>query len=560
MRIGVTAGVLVVFGAVSLGGAEYYTSRPQFCGTCHVMDPYYQSWTRDVHGAKFGVACVDCHYAPGEQHTINAKFRGLSQVASYFSGRYGSARPRAHVDDASCLRSGCHGGEAFAPKMLLIGEPRAEKRWINDREVEVLRSPSVHFVHDRHLDVEEKQAEVERSIAELKGRLKTGLGGPAFARIEQLAMSVKAAALREAALKQAISELSLDPGAATDALELQRLEHRRIRLDQLAGLNCSACHAFNATLATHITADRQVCFTCHFSHEEFNRETGECLRCHEPPQRAVQVHAPTSATAAATPGVLMDHADIVRRGVDCASCHADVIRGDAAVTERDCQHCHDQARFLEEFATRTTETVRKYHAVHIARQKAHCFDCHRAVKHGLAAGPPTMTDAGFLEPVLDDCKHCHPNHHREQVSLLAGTGGAGIPHALPNPMVGSRLNCRACHTEEGGDSKGDALVKATREGCIACHSADYLSLFDQWKFELSTYLQEAEASLARVEEDLKQRQVTSPETATLLEAIRQNLQLVRRGGGMHNRAFSLQLLDQARRDLARLEAPAAPVE
>ena len=49
-RLAVTFGVLVVVAGAGLGGAEYYTSRPQFCGTCHVMEPYYVSLSRDILG------------------------------------------------------------------------------------------------------------------------------------------------------------------------------------------------------------------------------------------------------------------------------------------------------------------------------------------------------------------------------------------------------------------------------------------------------------------------------------------------------------------------------
>src|SRR5262245_4956278 len=128
--IGLLMCILLVAMAMSIGGAEYYTSRPDFCGSCPIMDPYYETWTKDKHGAKLDVWCVECHYAPGEQHTVMAKFRGLSQLASYFSGRAGTSRPRAHVNDASCLQSKCHGDGEHLNKSLLIGEPRKEKRII----------------------------------------------------------------------------------------------------------------------------------------------------------------------------------------------------------------------------------------------------------------------------------------------------------------------------------------------------------------------------------------------------------------------------------------------
>ena len=35
---------LIAAPVVMLIGAEYYTSRSEFCGSCHIMDPYYKSW------------------------------------------------------------------------------------------------------------------------------------------------------------------------------------------------------------------------------------------------------------------------------------------------------------------------------------------------------------------------------------------------------------------------------------------------------------------------------------------------------------------------------------
>src|SRR6516225_8596505 len=94
-RIGITALILIVISAIGLAIADHKTSQPEFCGSCHIMKPYYESWHADVHGGKLEIACVECHYAPGERESFTAKLRGLSQVASYISGRYGASRPRA---------------------------------------------------------------------------------------------------------------------------------------------------------------------------------------------------------------------------------------------------------------------------------------------------------------------------------------------------------------------------------------------------------------------------------------------------------------------------------
>jgi len=93
--------------AALLGAGEYVSSRPSFCGRCHNMKPYYATWKAGVH-SKEGVTCVQCHYAPGEQHSLHAKLKGLSQVAMYAAGAFGGSRLRGHVNSDSCLASGCH--------------------------------------------------------------------------------------------------------------------------------------------------------------------------------------------------------------------------------------------------------------------------------------------------------------------------------------------------------------------------------------------------------------------------------------------------------------------
>lgn len=554
-------GVIVVLGVLGIGGAEYYTARPSFCGTCHIMDSYYQSWSQDVHGKKVGTWCVECHYAPGEQHTLKAKFRGLSQVASYFSGRYGTSRPRARVNDASCLRSACHGDNEYMRKPLLIGEPRVEKRLVGDQETEVTRLPTVTFVHEKHLRTELKLTETEASLAGLRQRLEQAVSPAAFEPLRVAAGQVGPAERREAKLRELVGGLARDDLLA-DVLEYTRLEHERTRLRQLGGLNCAACHSYDPSGLAHVMAvDLETCFTCHFGNQAFNRDTGECLKCHAPPTRKILVHDQAVLaswqqqfpTTSAPGPALMDHREIVDRKIDCASCHLDVIQGAAVVSERTCTNCHDQEKYLVDFATRDTETVARYHQTHVAGQWARCVDCHRAIEHKLIDATHVGTSAGFLQPILDDCQHCHPNHHHEQVELLMGIGGTGALRPMPNAMFGSRLNCTGCHIKPAVDLKGDALVKASEATCIACHGSDYERLFEQWRSEIATYVQEAEAALVRVDQriaDLQARGIELPaDIETRITPARQNVQFIKAGNGIHNKNYALYLLDLSVRDL-----------
>ena len=86
------------------GTAGWYTSRSQFCNSCHIMEPYYVSWQESEHR---DVSCIKCHFPPGVGEKVRGKVLGLVQLIKYVTQTQGP-RPTAEVPDASCLRSGCH--------------------------------------------------------------------------------------------------------------------------------------------------------------------------------------------------------------------------------------------------------------------------------------------------------------------------------------------------------------------------------------------------------------------------------------------------------------------
>jgi nitrate/TMAO reductase-like tetraheme cytochrome c subunit len=104
-----------------------YTSRSDFCKSCHIMQPYYDSWKASNHK---DVPCIECHFAPGFGGKLRGKMLGLVQLAKYVTSSAGS-RPSAEIPDASCLRLGCH-----------------ETRLLSGREV----SRGINFDHTPHLE------------------------------------------------------------------------------------------------------------------------------------------------------------------------------------------------------------------------------------------------------------------------------------------------------------------------------------------------------------------------------------------------------------------------
>ena len=134
-----------------------------------------------------------------------------------------------------------------------------------------------------------------------------------------------------------------------------------------------------------------------------------------------------------------------------------------------------------------------------------------------------------------------------------GAGGTGVNRSMPNAMFGSRINCQACHTKKAVDLKGDELIKATEATCIACHGQDYERLFQQWQNEIDSYLKEAEATLARVDDRIKELQAKGEEVPASLtyavEDARSNLKFVRSANGIHNKNYALELMDVSIRKL-----------
>src|SRR5512133_3630592 len=97
---------LLVLVSMFAGGGAFaeYSMQPSFCNSCHIMEPYYKAWHQSTHK---NVACVDCHFAPGLENTLQGKWHASSQAVKYITQTYGS-KPHAQIDDAACLRSGCH--------------------------------------------------------------------------------------------------------------------------------------------------------------------------------------------------------------------------------------------------------------------------------------------------------------------------------------------------------------------------------------------------------------------------------------------------------------------
>lgn len=151
----VVYGVFIIVGVVlafPIFSMTYYTmvrtSTPQFCSTCHEIQPAYNAWRTSTHvNNKEGVVadCMDCHL-PAPHDTVDFFYtktvHGVKDVVSHFTGgaeSYDRAEMRElaykNIKNAQCQK--CHRnllgmptnrGAVMAHRTVLYPRPGYEKK------------------------------------------------------------------------------------------------------------------------------------------------------------------------------------------------------------------------------------------------------------------------------------------------------------------------------------------------------------------------------------------------------------------------------------------------
>ncbi len=110
--MGVLLGVAVLAGT----GLRWYHGQPQFCGLCHIMQPYVASWQNGdllakAH-AEAGVTCLECHEPTTEQQ--------VDEAAKYIKGEYQTPLRQRAFQKEWCFR--CHEHESYSQVAELAAE------------------------------------------------------------------------------------------------------------------------------------------------------------------------------------------------------------------------------------------------------------------------------------------------------------------------------------------------------------------------------------------------------------------------------------------------------
>lgn len=421
IALGVVAviGAFLLFMAFATTGAAVYTSRSEFCVSCHIMEPYYVSWQESSHK---DVACIKCHFPPGAAEKVRGKMLGLVQLLKYVTA---SAGPRlsAEISDASCLR--CHDTRLLSGRVDFHGLP---------------------FDHRPHLT-----------------------------------------------------------------------EMRRGKK-----LRCTSCHS-QIVQGQHMTVTTSTCFLCHFKDQKFNEGLSTCTRCHQIPEGQFDLGG----------GVMFSHDLAYQRGVDCANCHSDLIRGNGEVPLEHCTVCHNREDDLKRINDHEF-----LHQIHVTDHKVDCLECHLEIHHSL--------DRHRIEHAAADCKSCHSNQHGEQVRMLLGEGAPGIP-ALHGGMAVAGISCPSCHKVKEVSPTGTVLWRASTAVCSECHDEAATKRLEVEHQLLQSSLGEIDADLSRAQEALADSGFDEERKAELAQRIRQleeDLQFVEVGNSIHNMHYADSLVQQ----------------
>lgn len=496
------------------------TAQPAFCATCHIMQPYYDSWASSSHG---DVPCIECHYEPGAVETMEGKFKALSQLAKYVTRTEGT-KPWAEVSDQSCMRSGCHSVRMLEGP-IPFGRVRFDHRHhlLESRRGRRLRCVTCHsqIVQGEHVTVTEAVCFTCHFMPGPGGEIPARTGdclvchGPPREPVE-------------------VAGRAFDHRAFV-ARGVRCQECHDPVVEGRGGVRQERCHSCHGEVGhierigeteflheKHVTEHKVECFECHdeIRHgllplRQPEPAAGEgCGACHVNPHEANRLlYAGTGAAGAADRPSRMYVTRVV-----CEACHtgrsggASAHEGRAAVApagEVDCLHCHGtgyagmlarwqeavagqlhrlrpladdlrpalagaggQARRLWQEAWRDLELVerdgsRGAHNVSYALDVLAAAAARLDEAGALLGFPPQPPAAsGFPLRSRDGCTDsCHLGVERVESVPLAG--GRVFPHG--RHLLAAKRECSACHVAAAEGQPGHGEPAFPRSECAACH-------------------------------------------------------------------------------------------
>ncbi len=408
--------VIIVAGTV----AYEYMESPEFCGTfCHIMEPYYDSYTSPGNNSMMAlhvdtdIGCSSCHEGPGFIGKVEGLLRSIPEAYYYYTNTYDPENLGGDVSRDYCLK--CHDGNtANVPGIV----ETAINTFINPHIDEKLCT-ECHLTHYEGFGLSENSCSLCHGIS-----------------LENFEEMLSAHSKR----------------TGEDCMECHNRKHPD---DALISFNeypdiintefCSDCHGEDVKRYNSGEHKSESCMDCHNEHDMLTIDFYRCLdSCHE----LAIGHDSTLSNCSVCHDLSTVH---LKPGIDLDNKFASII----------CSTCHAAENSSYENSY-TPESLEIY-------GENGCIDCHDEHK--------SIIYPHLIIPPYDDCSSCHSTydkvstvHDRTGISYLSfvdienefcSNCHSGeftrFSRELHNAM-----NCTDCHGEHN-------TVRVKFNYCISCH-------------------------------------------------------------------------------------------
>lgn len=353
---GIRLGIAFVAFVVLCGIGLEMTASPEFCGSCHNMEPYVESWRTSSHNQ---VQCAQCHYEPGTWNYLKGKITdGQVHLVMFMTGRT-KGKYHAEISDVSCQV--CHTNDQLQGVKDFQGISFSHENHLGTmRRDKKLRCVTCHgqLVQGEHLTVDPRDCFICHFKTDEKGLRDPVLSdcrtchktvpseihlaeGQTFAHGRYIESGIQCTSCHKGIVEG-------DGKVDFDHCMECHSEREKTLKDLIKDKYTTASYHLN-----HVTNHKVECWRCHdvIKHEIVRNPTSQsfesnCTVCHATNQHAGarELYKGTGAI-----GVPDEPSRMYLANVDCASCHVKrrATEGDRSATDvkslvrgQACDDCH----------------------------------------------------------------------------------------------------------------------------------------------------------------------------------------------------------------------------
>jgi nitrate/TMAO reductase-like tetraheme cytochrome c subunit len=507
-KIGLISVSSIVLLLALLWGAAELTSKPNFCSSCHFMQPYVEDWKTSSHS---DVTCTKCHFPPGFKSKVKGKFTAASMVVNYFTGVYKKSKPLAEIEDASCLRSGCHSEQA-----------------LNE---DVVFKQDIHFNHNSHLNNLRRGKELRCTSCHsqiVQGEHMTVTESTCFLCHFKNVESDKTMNNCTWCHKAPIPNNDSIPKYDHSFVKARKIDCTNCHGSMVVGAGdvlesrCSSCHAETGKLEKisdpefmhqmHVTDHKVECENCHIpiQHKSIARTEDifpDCQECHDTPHKAqFDLFSGVGGKLA------KNHPNpMYTAGLNCKACHIYHesefgISGKTIANGKSCERCHGNgySRLYDQWEENMKEKISlveigldvirrgkeqdpRYNQLNknmenLLNNAIYNYELVKTgnVVHNVAYSDELLLNAyGNIQKILNvvdsdatlpslqvfntekpsKCQNCHYGQESKKVEAF------GIQFDHGTHILKNKIECLSCHSHQ----KRHGETTITRDLCLSCH-------------------------------------------------------------------------------------------